>query len=239
MSAFSVLLILALAATVTLNSRPFQKWLFAGYVAPSLAERELSIDFSGFDYQFPSSFFFGPTTVNFEDSALFTVKSIELNDVFWSSHIGVRTILVNQCELHSPLDGERVKGFINSFNSDSNNAGQSFQATIGAIYIDSIHGSTSNDISWTISGESGNVVLDDELSAEDVSLLAVLNGVQFEVKSENISKSSEGQIKFDYLLTSNGIAKASGGVSGIVDSLYLEGSIQTDTSIELASMGME
>ena len=70
-------------------------------------------------------------------------------------------------------------------------------------------------------------------------LLAVLNGVQFEVKSENISKSSEGQIKFDYLLTSNGIAKASGNVSGFVDSLYLEGSIQTDTSVELASMGME
>ena len=240
MSAFSVLLILALAATVTLNSRPFQKWLFAGYVAPSLAERELSIDFSGFDYQFPSSFFFGPTTLNYRDSALITVTNIELHDVFWSSHIGVRNILVNQCELHSPLDGERVKGFINSFNSDSDNAGQSFQATIGAISLDSIHGSsTSNDISWTISGETGNVVLDDELSAEDVSLLAVLNGVQFEVEAANISKSSEGHINFDYLLTSNGIAKASGGVSGFVDSLYFEGSIQTDTSIELASIGIE
>jgi len=239
MSAFSVLLILALAATVTLNSRPFQKWLFAGYVAPSLAERELSIDFSGFDYQFPSSFFFGPTTVNFEDSALFTVKSIELNDVFWSSHIGVRTILVNQCELHSPLDGERVKGFISTFNSDSDNAGQLFQATIGAIYIDSIHGSTSNDISWTISGESGNVVLDDELSAEDVSLLAVLNGVQFEVGATNIFKSSNGRIQLDYVFNSDGIAKTYGGVSGFVDSLYLEGSIRTDTSIELASLGIE
>ena len=239
MSAFSTLLVVALTVTVTLNSRPFQKWLFASYVAPSLAEKGLSIDFSGFDYQFPSSFYFGPTTLNYRDSTLITVRNIELHDVFWSSQIGVRDILVNQCELHSPLDGERMKGFFNTFSSDSGDAGQSFQATIGAIYIDSIHGSTSNDISWTISGESGNVVLDDELSAEDVSLLAVLNGVQFEVKSENINKSSEGQIKFDYLLTSSGIAKASGGVSGIVDSLYLEGSIQTDNSIELASMGME
>ncbi|MGB1145029.1 MAG: translocation/assembly module TamB domain-containing protein, partial [Schleiferiaceae bacterium] len=208
-------------------------------MAPSLAEKEISIDFSGFDYQFPSSFYFGPTTLNYGDSTLITVTNIELHDVFWSSQIDVRDILVNQCELHSPLDGERMKGFFNTFSSDSGDAGQSFQATIGAIYIDSIHGSTSNDISWTISGESGNVVLDDELSAEDVSLLAVLNGVQFEVESENISKSSEGQIKFDYLLTSSGIAKASGGVSGIVDSLYLEGSIQTDNSIELASMGLE
>jgi hypothetical protein len=239
MSAFSILLVVALTATVTLNSRPFQKWLFASYVAPSLAEKGLSIDFSGFDYQFPSSFYFGPTTLNYRDSALITVTNIELHDVFWSSQIDVRDIRVNQCELHSPLDGERMKGFIKTFSPDSNDTGQPFQATIGAIYIDSIHGSTSNAISWTISGESGNVVLDDELSAEDVSLLAVLNGVQFEVKSENISKSSEGQIKFDYLLTSNGIAKAFGGVSGIVDSLYLEGSIQTDTSIELASMGME
>ena len=238
-SAFSTLLVVALTATVTLNSRSFQKWLFASYVAPSLAEKGLSIDFSGFDYQFPSSFYFGPTTLNYRDSALITVTNIELHDVFWSSQIDVRDILVNQCELHYPLDGELMKDFINTFSSDSGDAGQPFQATIGAIYIDSIHGSTSNDISWTISGESGNVVLDDELSAEDVSLLAVLNGVRFEVEAENISKSSEGQIKFDYLLTSNGIAKASGGVSGIVDSLYLEGSIQTDTSIELASMGME
>ena len=239
MSAFSTLLVVALTVTVTLNSRPFQKWLFASYVAPSLAEKGLSIDFSGFDYQFPSSFYFGPTTVNYRDSALITVRNIELHDVFWSSQIGVRDIRVNQCELHSPLDGEQMKGFLKTFSSDSNDVGQSFQATIGAIYVDSIHGSTSNDISWTISGESGNVVLDDELSVEDVSLLAVLNGVQFEVKAENISKSSEGQIKFDYLLTSNGIAKASGNVSGFVDSLYLEGSIETDTSIELASMGME
>jgi hypothetical protein len=238
-SAFSTLLVVALTATVTLNSRSFQKWLFASYVAPSLAEKGLSIDFSGFDYQFPSSFYFGPTTLNYRDSALITVTNIELHDVFWSSQIDVRDILVNQCELHYPLDGERLKDFINTFSSDSGDAGQPFQATIGAIYIDSIHGSTSNDISWTISGESGNVVLDDELSAEDVSLLAVLNGVRFEVEAENISKSSEGQIKFDYLLTSNGIAKASGDVSGIVDSLYLEGSIQTDTSIELASIGME
>ena len=238
-SAFSILLIVALTATVTLNSRPFQKWLFSSYVAPSLAEKGLSIDFSGFDYQFPSSFYFGPTTLNYRDSALITVRNIELHDVFWSSQIGVRDIRVNQCELHSPLDGEQMKGFLKTFSSDSNDVGQSFQATIGAIYVDSIHGSISNDISWTISGESGDVVLDDELSAEDVSLLAVLNGVQFEVKSENISKSSEGQIKFDYLLTSNGIAKASGNVSGFVDSLFLEGSIQTDTSVELASMGME
>ena len=239
MLAFSTLLVVALTATVTLNSRPFQKWLFSSYVAPSLAEKGLSIDFSGFDYQFPSSFYFGPTTLNYRDSALITVTNIELNDVFWSSQIGVRDIRVNQCELHSPLDGEQMKGFLKTFSSDSNDVGQSFQATIGAIYVDSIHGSTSNDISWTISGESGDVVLDDELSAEDVSLLAVLNGVQFEVKSENISKSSEGQIKFDYLLTSPGVAKASGGVSGFVDSLFLEGSIQTDTSVELASMGME
>ena len=239
MSAFSVLLILALTATVTLNSRPFQKWLFDGYVAPSLADRELSIDFSGFDYQFPSSFYFGPTTVNFKDSALFTVKSIEFNDVFWSSHIGVRTILVNQCELHSPIDGERFKGFISTFNSDSDNAGQLFQATIGAIYIDSIYGSTSNDISWTINGESGNVVLDDELSVEEVSLLAVINGIQFEGGAKNISKSSNGRIQLDYVFNSDGIAKTYGGVSGFVDSLFLEGSIQTDTSIELASMGME
>ena len=239
MLAFSTLLVVALTATVTLNSRPFQKWLFSSYVAPSLAEKGLSVDFSGFDYQFPSSFYFGPTTLNYRDSALITVRNIELHDVFWSSQIGVRDIRVNQCELHSPLDGEQMKGFLKTFSSDSNDVGQSFQATIGAIYVDSIHGSISNDISWTISGESGDVVLDDELSAEDVSLLAVLNGVQFEVKSENISKSSEGQIKFDYLLTSNGIAKASGNVSGFVDSLYLEGSIETDTSIELASMGME
>lgn len=239
MSAFSVLLILALTATVTLNSRPFQKWLFAGYVAPSLAERELSIDFAGFDYQFPSSFYFGPTTVNFKDSAFFTVKSIELNDVFWSSHIGVRNILVNQCELHSPLDGEQMKGFIKTFSSDSNDVEQSFRATIGAIYVDSIYGSTSNDISWTISGESGNVILDDEFSAEDVFLLAVINGIQFEMGAADISKSSEGQIKFDYLLTSKGIAKAYGGVSGFVDSLFFEGSIQTDSSIELASLGIE
>ena len=132
-----------------------------------------------------------------------------------------------------------MKGFLKTFSSDSNDAGQPFQATIGAIYVDSIHGSTKNDISWTISGESGDVVLDDEFSAEDVTLLAMLNGVQFEVEAENISKSSEGQIKFDYLLTSPGIAKASGNVSGFVDSLNLEGSIQTDTSVELASMGME
>lgn len=239
MSAFSALLAVALAATVTLNSRPFQKWLFASYVAPSLAEKGLSIDFSGFDYQFPSSFYFGPTTVNYRDSALITVTNIELHDVFWSSQIGVRDISVNKCELHSPLDGERMKGFINSFSSDSDGAGQPFQATIGAILLDSIHGSASNDMSWTISGASENVVLNDELSVEDVSLLAVLNGVQFEVGAANISKSSEGQINFDYLLTSNGIAKAYGGVSGFVDSLYLEGSIQTDASIELASMGME
>ena len=239
MSAFSVLLILALTATVTLNSRPFQKWLFAGYVAPSLAERELSIDFSGFDYQFPSSFYFGPTTVNFKDSALFTVKGIELNDVFWSSHIGVRTILVNQCELHSPLDGERVKGFIKSFNSDSDNAGQSFQATIGAISLDSIHGRTRNDMLCAISGECRNLLLDDELNVEDVSLLAVLNGVQFEVGATNIFKSSNGRIQLDYVLNSDGIAKTYGGVSGFVDSLFFEGSIQTDTSIELASLGIE
>ncbi len=239
MSAFSTLLVVALTATVTLNSRPFQKWLFANYVAPSLAEKGLSIDFSGFDYQFPSSFYFGPTTLSYRDSTLITVTNIELHDVFWSSQIDVRDILVNQCELHSPLDGERMKGFINNFSSDSGDAGQSFQATIGAIHIDSIHGSTSNDISWTISGESGNVVLEDELIAKDVSLLAVLNGVQFEVEFENISKSSEGQIKSDYFLNSNGIAKAYGDLSGYLDSLHLEGSIQTDTSIELASMGME
>ncbi len=239
MLAFSTLLVVALTATVTLNSRPFQKWLFSSYVAPSLAEKGLSIDFSGFDYQFPSSFYFGPTTVNYRDSTLITVTNIEFNDVFWSSQIGVGDIRVNQCELHSPLDGEHMQGFIKTFSSDSNDVGQSFQAIIGAIYVDSIRGSTSNDISWTISGESGNVVLDDELSAEDVSLLAMFNGVQFEVEAENISKSSEGQIKFDYLLTSNGIAKASGNASGFVDSLNLEGSIQTDTSIELASMGIE
>ena len=220
MLAFSTLLVVALTATVTLNSRPFQKWLFASYVAPSLAEKGLSVDFSGFDYQFPSSFYFGPTTLNYRDSALITVRNIELHDVFWSSQIGVRDIRVNQCELHSPLDGERMKGFLKTFSSDSNDAGQPFQATIGAIYVDSIHGSTSNDISWTISGESGDVVLDDEFSAEDVTLLAMLNGVQFEVEAENISKSSEGQIKFDYLLTSPGIAKASGNVSGFVDSLF-------------------
>ncbi len=239
MLAFSTLLIVALTATVTLNSRPFQKWLFSSYVAPSLAEKGLSIDFSGFDYQFPSSFYFGPTTVNYRDSTLITVTNIEFNDVFWSSQIGVGDIRVNQCELHSPLDGEHMQGFIKTFSSDSNDVGQSFQAIIGAIYVDSIRGSTSNDISWTISGESGNVVLDDELSAEDVSLLAMFNGVQFEVQAENISKSSEGQIKFDYLLTSNGIAKASGNASGFVDSLNLEGSIQTYTTIELALIGIE
>ena len=239
MSAFSALLVMALTATVTLNSKPFQKWLFSSYVAPSLAEKGLSVDFSGFDYQFPSSFYFGPTTLNYRDSTLITVTNIEFNDVFWSSQIGVRDIRVNQCELHSPLDGEQMNGFLKTFSSDSNDVGQSFQATIGAIYVDSIHGSTSNDISWTISGESGSVVFDDELSAEDVSLLAMLNGVQFEVEAENISKSSEGQIKFDYLLTSNGIAKASGNVCGFVDSLNLEGLIQTDASIDLASMGME
>ncbi|HCP41839.1 MAG TPA: hypothetical protein DIT65_08580, partial [Cryomorphaceae bacterium] len=240
MSAFSTLLILALTVNFTLNSRSFQKWLFARYVAPSLSDIGLSIDFSGFDYRFPSSFYVGPTTLNYKDSALITVKDIQLNDVFWSSQMGVRNILVKQCELQSPLDDERMQGFINAISSNSDDAAQSFQATIGSISLDSIYGRTSNDMSWAFSGESRNLLLlDDKLSVDHISILAVLDGVQFTVVSENLSKNSNGQIEFDYSLNSDGIAKVDGGLSGYVDSLYVEGAIQTDTSIELAALGIE
>lgn len=238
-------LIVFLFATlsVVLNSYNIQKRLFVTYVQPVLEEYQLSLDFNGFIYDFPSSFSLEPARLNLSGQPLAQWDRIGLNNLSYDGTLKLSSLDLEGLEFMRPLDSAFLAQIDEAFLSDEMDTVAAVAFSTLPIYVQHIILECDVPLSDTIAVQSTvfveNFALEKDLTIGHLAAELKVNEYNGSLTLNEIFYGVQGAFHVKVAAEIADLMSTDGYVGGRLDSIDLTGNIDVFDRVDLRPLGLE
>lgn len=117
--------------SVTLNNNRVQLAAFDRFVAPELSKYGISLEFEGFDYEFPNHLNFKPMFMRYNGERILEIGAVHIQSMSLGKQIVIDQITLDSLHVYPSLNSVILSNLLSEFNTDATDTEPtSFQSSI-------------------------------------------------------------------------------------------------------------